>query len=145
MKRKSLFVSVALLCLASIVSVPGSYAAVSETSNRGTCPRYPAGSSLVEPKDLFSSHGILQVSFTYETRVDEYGNVLYCFMTEDGTQSPTLHVRPGDELLVKLRNALSPSTTPSFQKHAMAGMSTSLNSASQGSLMRPLQTAVEWS
>jgi FtsP/CotA-like multicopper oxidase with cupredoxin domain len=79
---------------------------------------------LVEPKDLFSSHGILQVSFTYETRVDQYGNVLYCFMSEDGSQSPTLHVRPGDELLVKLKNALPPSTTPSYQKHAMAGMST---------------------
>ncbi|MBB5330214.1 multicopper oxidase family protein [Tunturiibacter gelidoferens] len=124
MKRKSLFVSVALLCLAAIVSVPGAYAAGSETSNRTICPRYPAGSSLVEPKDLFSSHGILQVSFTYETRVDQYGNVLYCFMSEDGSQSPTLHVRPGDELLVKLKNALPPSTTPSYQKHAMAGMST---------------------
>jgi hypothetical protein len=51
---------------------------------------------------------------------------MFCtvFMSEDGSQSPTLRVRPGDELLVKLKNALPPSTTPSFQKHAMAGMST---------------------
>lgn len=95
MKRKSLFVSVVLLCLASLVPVPGAYAAVSETSNRGTCPRYPAGSSLVEPKDLFRSHGILQVSFTYETRVDEYGNVLYCFH-ERGRKPVTYSARsPG--------------------------------------------------
>jgi FtsP/CotA-like multicopper oxidase with cupredoxin domain len=120
MERKILFLALALFFFS--YCLPRSFAAVSETSDRATCPRYPAGSTLVEPKDLFSSHGILQVSFSYETRVDQYGNVLYCFMSEDGTQSPTLHVRPGDELLIKLKNALSPSTTPSFQKHAMAGM-----------------------
>ena len=66
--------------------------------SNGVCPRYAAGSALVEPKDLFSVSGILRVPFNYETRVDDDGNTLYCFMTPDGTQSPTLHVHPGDEL-----------------------------------------------
>jgi FtsP/CotA-like multicopper oxidase with cupredoxin domain len=122
MKRKILFVALALVCFVSAFSTREGYAAAFKSPDRTPCPRYEAGSSLVEPKDLFSSHGVLQVSFTYETRVDQYGNTLYCYMSEDGSQSPTLHVYPGDELMVKLTNALPSSTTPSFQKHAMPGM-----------------------
>src|SRR5580698_11601439 len=70
------------------------------------CPRYAAGSQLVEAPDLFSSHGILKVNFTYKTRVDADGNTLYCFTTDDGLQSPTLHVHPGDELIISLKNDL---------------------------------------
>ena len=86
------------------------------------CPRYAAGSQLVEAPDLFSSHGILRVNLTYKTRVDADGNTLYCFTTDDGLQSPTLHVRPGDELLISLKNDLPSSVTPSFKKRSMPGM-----------------------
>ncbi|HEV2646493.1 MAG TPA: multicopper oxidase domain-containing protein [Acidobacteriaceae bacterium] len=86
------------------------------------CPRYAAGSALIEPKDLFSNRGILRVTFNYETRVDSDGNTLYCFMTPDGTQSPTLHVRPGDELLITLNNNLPMPASGSAAKHGMAGM-----------------------
>jgi FtsP/CotA-like multicopper oxidase with cupredoxin domain len=83
-----------------------------------SCPRYAPGSSLVEAKDLFSSHGILRLNLTYTTRVDSSGNTLYCFTTDDGAQSPTLHVKPGDELLLTLKNALPPPLAAS----PMAGM-----------------------
>jgi FtsP/CotA-like multicopper oxidase with cupredoxin domain len=86
------------------------------------CPRYAAGSQLVEAPDLFSSHGVLRVSLTYKTRVDADSNTLYCFTTNDGLQSPTLHVRPGDELLISLKNDLPSSVTPSFKKRSMPGM-----------------------
>jgi FtsP/CotA-like multicopper oxidase with cupredoxin domain len=49
---------------------------------------------------------VLKVSFTYETRLDQFGNRLFCFMSADGAQSPTLHVHPGDELIINLRNNL---------------------------------------
>ena len=75
----------------------------------GPCPRYAAGSTLVEPKDLFSSHGILRVELIYKTGVDSVGNTLFCYTTPDGTQSPTLHVHPGDELVISLKNDLPPS------------------------------------
>jgi FtsP/CotA-like multicopper oxidase with cupredoxin domain len=75
-----------------------------------TCPRYRAGSTIVEPKNLYSSDGKLEVSFAYHSRVDEAGNTLYCFTTDDGDQSPTLHVRPGDELVIHLKNDLPKST-----------------------------------
>jgi hypothetical protein len=77
------------------------------------CPRFPAGSSISQPQDLFSEHGVLRVNFTYETRVDPNGNTLFCFMTESGAESPTLHVRPGDRLLINLKN-----NVPAHRIHA---------------------------
>ncbi len=74
------------------------------------CPRYPVGSTITEPKNLFSSDGKLEVTFAYRTRVDAAGNTLYCFVTDDGVQSPSLNVRPGDELIIHLKNELPPST-----------------------------------
>ncbi len=82
------------------------------------CPRFSAGSSISQPQDLFSEHGVLRVNFTYETRVDRFGNTLYCFMTESGAESPTLHVRPGDRLLIGLKNNVPTSASST----AMAGM-----------------------
>lgn len=89
------------------------------------CPRCGPGSTLAEPRNLFSSNGILRVNFVFQTRADDSGNTLYCFMTDNGLQSPTLHVRPGEELLITLKNDLPSSTEPAFQKgpaHAMSGM-----------------------
>jgi FtsP/CotA-like multicopper oxidase with cupredoxin domain len=85
------------------------------------CPRFPAGSTLAAPPDLFSDDGVLRVNFTYETRVDQNGNTLFCFVTDDGTQDPTLHVRPGDLLVINFKNGLSASAAP-HGKHAMPDM-----------------------
>jgi FtsP/CotA-like multicopper oxidase with cupredoxin domain len=76
------------------------------------CPRFPAGSTLAAPPDLFSDDGVLTVNFTYETRVDQNGNTLFCFVTDNGTQNPTLHVRPGDLLVINFKNGLSASAAP---------------------------------
>ena len=76
------------------------------------CPRHAAGSTLSEPKNLFSTDGKLHVNLVYRTRVDQFGNTLYCFVTDDGAQSPTLHVHPGDELVIHLKNELPPSSSP---------------------------------
>lgn len=85
------------------------------------CPRYAAGSTVAEPEDLFSSRGLLKLDLTYETRIDGYGNTLYCFTNSDGAQSPTLHVHPGDRLVINFKNGL-PAATSSNSAHAMPGM-----------------------
>ena len=72
------------------------------------CPRYAVGSQVTEPRNLFSVNGKLQVNLTYRTRVDNAGNTLFCFVMDDGTQSPTLHVYPGDHLVIHLKNQLPP-------------------------------------
>src|ERR1700685_3843357 len=67
------------------------------------CTRYPVGSVITQPQDLFSSNGVLSINFTYETQPDASGNTLYCFVTDSGVQSPTLHVHPGDRLMINLK------------------------------------------
>ncbi len=89
-----------------------------------SCPRFPVGSSITAPPDLFSERGVLRVNFTYQTTVDQNGNTLFCFMTENGSESPTLHVRPGDRLLIDLTNAI-PAAAFSTPMAAMPGMTVS--------------------
>jgi FtsP/CotA-like multicopper oxidase with cupredoxin domain len=68
------------------------------------CVRYPQGSIVAEPENLYSTNGVLQVDFTYQTSENVYGQTLYCFVNSDGAQSPTLHVHPGDTLILTLTN-----------------------------------------
>lgn len=68
------------------------------------CPRPAAGSTVVNPAALFSSHGVLTINFSYQTTTDEDGRTLFCFMTPNGLENPTLHVHPGDHLIVNLTN-----------------------------------------
>jgi FtsP/CotA-like multicopper oxidase with cupredoxin domain len=72
----------------------------------GPCTRFVAGSVVSNPTDLFSKHGVLTVNLSYNTEIDADDRTLYCFTTPDGTESPTLHVRPGDHLVVNVTNNL---------------------------------------
>ncbi|HSC45852.1 MAG TPA: multicopper oxidase domain-containing protein [Candidatus Acidoferrum sp.] len=69
-----------------------------------SCPRPAAGSAVENPPALFSSNGVLRVSFSYQTRMDDHNRQLFCFMTPDGLQNPTLHVSPGEHLIVTVTN-----------------------------------------
>jgi FtsP/CotA-like multicopper oxidase with cupredoxin domain len=68
------------------------------------CPRPTTGSVVTPPPDLYSSHGVLNLSFAYYTTLDAAGRTLFCFMTPDGLQSPTLHLHPGDTLNLAVTN-----------------------------------------
>ena len=70
------------------------------------CPRFAAGSTVTNPPALFSSSGALTVNLAYNTATDADGRTLYCFTTPDGTESPTLHVLPGDHLIINVKNNL---------------------------------------
>jgi FtsP/CotA-like multicopper oxidase with cupredoxin domain len=86
----------------------------------GVCPRFPAGSTVTAPQDLFSENGVLQVNFSYQTAVDENGNTLFCFITESGAESPTLHVRPGDRLQITLTNHVPEAAASNAMSMAMS-------------------------
>ena len=73
-------------------------------SAQDPCVRYPQGSIVTEPENLYSTNGVLQVDFSYQTSQNVYGQTLYCFVNSDGAQSPTLHVHPGDTLILTLTN-----------------------------------------
>jgi FtsP/CotA-like multicopper oxidase with cupredoxin domain len=73
---------------------------------QGGCLRPVPGTDVKPPPDLFSSNGVLQVNLTYQTSVDTKGRTLFCFVTSDGVESPTLHVNPGDTIKISLTNDL---------------------------------------
>jgi FtsP/CotA-like multicopper oxidase with cupredoxin domain len=77
------------------------------------CPRpFKAGSVAHNPPSLFSSNGVLTVRFSYEHRFDSDGTELLCFMTPDGLEDPTLHLKPGDRLIITVTN--NTPSTPAF-------------------------------
>jgi FtsP/CotA-like multicopper oxidase with cupredoxin domain len=68
------------------------------------CPRFAPGSVIHQPPALFSQNGVLSVQFSYQTTMDFAGRTLYCFMTPNGLQNPTMHVKPGDHLIITVTN-----------------------------------------
>jgi FtsP/CotA-like multicopper oxidase with cupredoxin domain len=93
-----------LLCLG--LAVPGMAKA-----DGGVCPRYAVGSEIQPPPDLYSVNGVLRVALNYFTSMDDAGRTLFCFVTADGKESPTLHVNPGDRVVITLTNMLPPVTS----------------------------------
>jgi FtsP/CotA-like multicopper oxidase with cupredoxin domain len=79
--------------------------AVTVPPSTGSACSYPAPGSVVkQPRDLYSQNGVLSVSLDYYTSVDQQGRTLFCFQTPDGAIAPSLHVRPGDLLIMQVTN-----------------------------------------
>ncbi len=118
----------ALICCAVFVGMLGSVGTMRgrQTPVPGNpCPRFGPGQDVVQPADLYSQNGVLRVSLNYNTIVDNSGGFaqaiaagngngpngtdglqLFCFASPDGKESPTLHVWPGDNLVITLTNAI---------------------------------------
>src|SRR5579862_9523120 len=60
------------------------------------CPRPPTGSVVEEPEDLRSKNGVLRVDLTVRNEIEKDGSTRYCYLLDDGAQSPTLRLKPGD-------------------------------------------------
>src|SRR5579864_5286514 len=72
------------------------------------CPRFAPGDVVRQPAALFSQNGVLSVQFSYQTTTDAANRTLLCFMTPSGLENPTLHVRPGDHLIITVTNNTPP-------------------------------------
>lgn len=89
------------------------------------CPRLTEGSTLPEPRDLRSENGVLKVELRFRSAPDANRQMRYCYFDMSGNQAPNLRVRPGDTLVLLLKNeaaATSPSVTGAMQ-HQMSQMS----------------------
>src|SRR5262249_27421063 len=115
----SLWVFVALPCIAQ--------PAVRPVPN--PCARPAAGSVVQNPPALYSSGRFLQVRFSFQQTFDLDGRELFFFMTPDGKQNPTLHLNPGDHLLITINNNLPAGTNPMGLNAPNCG-STIMNSTS---------------
>src|SRR5208282_4584728 len=101
--RHKVWFRIAVCAAMILIGARGSTPALAQNN---PCPRPLPGSIVSNPPDLFSHNGVLQVDFSYNTTTDSYGRTLYCFTTPDGEESPTLHVHPGDHLVIKVKNSL---------------------------------------
>ncbi len=62
------------------------------------------------PPELRSHNGVLEVSlhFKYQVTFAGQGPPRYCYVTDDGLESPTLRLHPGDRLIIHFHNDLAP-------------------------------------
>ena len=86
----------------AVVLLPG--LAVAESVGSAVCPRLNPGSAVSTPKELKSVGGVLRVRLSLRRSVELSGGLRYCYLDENGNQAPTLRVKPGDLLILKLKN-----------------------------------------
>jgi len=65
-----------------------------------------------EQEDLRSQNGVLRVDLTVQNYKEKDGSTRYCYLLANGNQSPTLRLKPGDLLILKLKNELTASDSP---------------------------------
>lgn len=88
------------------------------------CPRPHIGAIVTQPAELYSSNGSLHVELSFRTFTDLQGRRRYCYITGglahgQRAEAPTLHVKPGDELVLKLKNDLPASEHQVHLHHDM--------------------------
>jgi len=105
--------------VAVALALVGAFAQNGGSASDNLCSRFPVGSTVADPPNLFSRNGVLSVNLSYRTGVDRFGNTQFCYLTPDNKQSPTLHVNPGDTLVLALKND-TPKAAPSTAM-AMSG------------------------
>jgi len=102
MRRAFLYLALALVCRYTV-------AATKDPADQ-VCPRFAEGVAVQDPPSLYSKNGRLEVALNFRSYVDARGLQRYCYADNDGLQSPTLHVRPKDRLIIHLHNDLAPSS-----------------------------------
>ena len=85
--------------------------AAADTASKEACVRPSAGSAVPEPEDLRSRNGVLKVELAIRNTAEADGPARYCYIDGNGNQSPNLRLKPGDLLILRLKNDLT-STDP---------------------------------
>jgi FtsP/CotA-like multicopper oxidase with cupredoxin domain len=70
------------------------------------CPRPAAGSVVEEPQDIRSRNGVLEASLTVRDLREAGGAIRYCYADAAGHESPNLRAKPGDLVILHLKNDL---------------------------------------
>ena len=106
--------------------------AIAQSGAPDLCPRPAAGSTVPEPADLRSENGVLEVELAYRNFTVTDGETRYCYVSKDGSQAPTLRLKPGDTLILRLKNEL---TATSQSKMASGSSVTPMVMGPGGDLM----------
>jgi FtsP/CotA-like multicopper oxidase with cupredoxin domain len=97
-----LFVAAAVV----FVCVGASGSSQGPQQQRNFCSRPEPGSAVPEPQDLRSQDGVLAVDLSLYNQKQPDGSTRDCYVTPDGTPSPTLRLKPGDLLILRFKNNL---------------------------------------
>lgn len=81
------------------------------------CRRLSEGSAVPEPEDLRSRNGELTVDLTIHNYIEPGGSARYCYTTADGKEAPNLRLKPGDLLILNLKNDLRDDGTSAAGHH----------------------------
>ena len=84
-----------------------SFSAHAATATLKNCSRPAPGSTVVDPPEVRSHDGVLDVELTYSNFKAADGQEEYCYQDENGNPSPTLRLQPGDLLILRLKNRLT--------------------------------------
>ncbi|MFZ0882749.1 MAG: multicopper oxidase domain-containing protein [Candidatus Acidiferrales bacterium] len=99
------------------------------------CSRPAPRSAVPEPEDLHSENGVLQVDLTMRNDVAPDGQTRYCYIAADGSQSPNLRLRPGDLLVLHLKNDLTEDADQlKSRQHTHSDASSSTNPCARGEM-----------
>ena len=79
------------------------------------CRRPAEGSAIQEPQDLRSRNGVLEAELSIHNYFDASGSVRYCYIDGNGNVSPNLRLKPGDLLILHLKNDLKEPDHPPVQ------------------------------
>src|ERR1700722_18453493 len=96
-----------LLAFACVIFVPWRGVLRAQDAAGAACVRPAVGSSVAEPADLRSRDGVLQVDLTIQNHKEPDGSTRYCYNDEHGNQAPNLRLKPGDLLILRLKNELT--------------------------------------
>jgi FtsP/CotA-like multicopper oxidase with cupredoxin domain len=100
---------ISIVCLAlGWLGGPTSALAANLAAVPELCPRPAIGARVPEPADLRSVGGKLEVDLTIHGYRSATGEARYCYRTPNGQEAPTLRVRPGDRVVLRLTNDLAP-------------------------------------
>jgi FtsP/CotA-like multicopper oxidase with cupredoxin domain len=105
------FKSLILVCLLVSPAAPSAAGA-------DACPRPSPGSAVPEPVDLRSHNGVLKAELTVRNSKQGDASIRYCYLLPDGSQSPTLRLRPGDLLVLRIKNELTDFEAAAASAHA---------------------------
>jgi FtsP/CotA-like multicopper oxidase with cupredoxin domain len=110
-----------------------------QESGREVCPRPAAGNDVPEPVDLRSQNGVLAVDLTVRNEKAPDGSIRYCYIYSSGIESPNLRLKPGDLLILKLKNDLiDPDQTvapvSANHHHATSGASPKVDPCASGAM-----------
>lgn len=101
----------------------------------GNCPRPQPGSTIEPPAELRSSNGTLNVEFYFRDAAGPDTIQRYCYVSGQDL-SPTLRVKPGDNVLLKLKNEVT--ANDKAHVHSMSGGKDSCSSGAMTASMTNL-------